>query len=84
LGLLKYEIGINLVIKIPPIIRITEASAWTKKYLIEASELDGEGYSIIIGMNTIKLISNLNHAISQEDDEVAISVLKIRINVSFQ
>ena len=51
------------------------------KYLIAASELEDEGAKKIIGINAIRLISKANHAINQEEEEQANSVLTIKIRL---
>jgi hypothetical protein len=57
----------------------TEARAWVIKYLMAASELEGDWCIKIIGMNAIRLTSKANQAITQEEEEHAIIVLTARI-----
>jgi len=57
---------------------MTEAKAWVKKYLIEASVVNGEWDMIISGIKDIRLISRLNQASSQDEEDSAISVLTNR------
>ena len=71
--------GANLKIEILAKIRMDEASAWVKKYLMEASDVDGVGLRIRRGTKDIKLISKANHAISQEDEDDTRIVLNIKI-----
>ena len=56
-----------------------------RKYLIEASDEEGEGFKIRRGINLIRLISNPNHANIHEDEDETIKVLvkrmRIKINV---
>ena len=56
-----------------------------RKYLIEASEEEGEGFKIRRGINLMRLISSPNHASIHEGEEETIRVLvkrmRIRMNV---
>jgi hypothetical protein len=55
-------------------ISIIEARAWVIKYLMEASVHWGFILLMRIGINLIKLISNPNQAVNQEEEEHAMKV----------
>ena len=61
--------GENLKVEILPKIKIDEASACVKKYLIEASEIAGEERIRIMGIKDIRLISRAKHEISHKNEE---------------
>jgi len=67
---------------IPVRIRITEARAWARKYLIEASVAEGVTMCAITGINTIMFTSSPAQAINQEEEEMVIRVLKDKIDIS--
>ena len=71
--------GVNLKMEIAAKIRMDEASAWVKKYLMEASDVDGVGLRIRRGTKDIKLISKANHVINQDDEDDARIVLNTKI-----
>ena len=73
--------GENLKVEILAKIKMDEASACVRKYLIDASEIAGEERIKMIGIKDIKLISKANHEISHEDEEKTIEVLIIKIKI---
>jgi len=73
--------GRNLIIEIPANTIIKDARAWVKKYLIEASEELGEGLNTSKGIKAIKFISNPNHAINHDEEEIDTLVLNIKTKI---
>lgn len=68
-----------------PVKMITnEAKACVRKYLIEASEDEGEGENIKMGIKAIRFISNPNQATNQDDEETETPVLNIKIKISLR
>jgi hypothetical protein len=61
-----------------------EAKACVRKYLIEASEDEGEGENIKMGIKAIRFISNPNQATNQDDEETETPVLNIKIKISLR
>ena len=68
-------------IKDADIIIIIDARAWVIKYLILASEEDGLILLIIRGISLIRLISKPNQHENHEEDEIAIKVPVIKVDV---
>jgi hypothetical protein len=67
---------------IEDLIKIIDAKAWVRKYLIEASEVEGFGLNKIRGTKLIKLISRPTQAKIHEEEHITSIVLRIKeINV---
>ena len=60
-------------------IKIKDAIAWVKKYLIAASVEFRDSLISIRGTILIKLISKPNHAVNHEFAETAINVPEIKV-----